>query len=57
MDLEKKEIEKQLLSIVHRFLSELEAERAVHAISLDASLERELGIDSLGNEQIINISR
>ena len=38
----------QLLSITRDFLHELEAERALRAITLDASLERDLGIDSLG---------
>jgi len=54
MDVEKNDIEKQLLSIAHRFLSELEAERAVQAISLDASLDHELGIDSLGKVELLH---
>jgi len=54
MDVSKNEIEKQLLLVVHKFLSELEAERAVQAISLDASLDRELGIDSLGKVELLH---
>ena len=54
MDVEKNEIEKQLLSITHRFLSELEAERAVQAVSLNASFDRELGIDSLGKVELFH---
>ncbi len=48
------QIESQLLSIVRDFLHELEAERAVQAISLDASLERDLGIDSLGKVELFH---
>lgn len=47
-------MESQLLSIAHDFLHELEAERAVQAISLDASLERDLGIDSLGKVELFH---
>lgn len=50
----KKEIEQQLLAITHDFLSELQAERALQAITLHASLERELGIDSLGKVEIFH---
>jgi len=47
-------IEIQLLSIVRQFLSELEAERAMQAISLDAALDRDLGIDSLGKVELLH---
>jgi len=48
------QIEKQLLSIARDFLKELHADRAIQAISLDASLERELGIDSLGRVELFH---
>lgn len=48
------QMESQLLSIARDFLHELEAERAVQAISLDASLERDLGIDSLGKVELFH---
>lgn len=47
MSTDKKKIESQLLSITRNFLSELEAERALQAVTLDVSLEKELGIGSL----------
>ncbi|MDX1902320.1 MAG: AMP-binding protein [Gammaproteobacteria bacterium] len=47
-------IESKLLSITRHFLLELDAERAIHAISIDASLERELGIDSLGKVELFH---
>lgn len=47
-------MESQLLAITRDFLHELEAERAVQAISLDASLERDLGIDSLGKVELFH---
>ncbi|MHB1220592.1 MAG: acyl carrier protein [Gammaproteobacteria bacterium] len=47
-------MESQLLTIARDFLRELEAERAVQAISLDASLERDLGIDSLGKVELFH---
>lgn len=47
-----KGIELQLLTITRGFLSELQADRALQAITLDASLERELGIDSLGKVEL-----
>lgn len=46
--------ESRLLTIVSQFLRELEAERALNAINLDASLERDLGIDSLGKVELIH---
>lgn len=45
-------IDTQLLDIVHRFLAEVKPERTWNAISLDASLERDLGIDSLGRVEL-----
>lgn len=52
MKLHQNEIEQQLISITREFLLELEAERAVQAITLEASLERELGIGSLGKTEL-----
>jgi fatty-acyl-CoA synthase len=52
MGMDRNTIELQLLSIVHDFLHELEAERALQAITLNASLERDLGIDSLGKVEL-----
>ena len=49
-----KGIELQLLTITRGFLSELQADRALQAITLDASLERELGIDSLGKVELFH---
>lgn len=46
------EIEKQLLIQVHQFLSEMEAERAKLALTLDASLERDLGLGSLEKAEL-----
>ena len=48
----RKLIEERLLSILHELLVELEADRALQAISLDASLERDLGLDSLGKVEL-----
>lgn len=44
----------QLVTITREFLSELGRERAVRAISLEASLERDLGIDSLGKVELFH---
>ena len=52
MGIDRNTIELQLLSIAHDFLHELEAERALQAITLNASLERDLGIDSLGKVEL-----
>jgi 1-acyl-sn-glycerol-3-phosphate acyltransferase len=48
------DIEAHLLLITRQFLLEQEADRALRAISLDASLERELGIDSLGKAELFH---
>lgn len=45
-------IEQRLLSIVREFLVDLDAERALRSVSLDALLERDLGIDSLGKVEL-----
>lgn len=47
-------IQLELLSITQQFLRELEAERALQAVTLDASLERDLGIDSLGKVELLH---
>jgi len=47
-------IESQLLILTRQFLLEQETERAVYAVSLDASLERQLGIDSLGKVELFH---
>jgi fatty-acyl-CoA synthase len=50
----KNNLEEQLLIITRDFLSELQAERALQAVTLNASLERELGIDSLGKVELFH---
>jgi len=52
VELSQNEIEKQLLAITLKFLQELKAERAIRAVSITASLERELGIDSLAKVEL-----
>lgn len=52
MTLSQKEIESELLSITQQMLSELQAERALQAISLNASFDRDLGMDSLGKVEL-----
>lgn len=44
--------EKELLSIVRKFLAEYKTERAQSHVQLNASLERDLGIDSLGRVEL-----
>lgn len=46
------DLEKQLLSLVRSFLSEFKTERTLSAIHLNASLDRDLGIDSLGRVEL-----
>ncbi len=50
----KTEIEQQLQAITRDFLTELQAERALQAITLNVSLERDLGIDSLGKVELFH---
>lgn len=45
-------IEKTLLSIVRQFLAEYKSARALDQVRLNASLERDLGIDSLGKVEL-----
>jgi len=52
MTVSKDAIEAQLLAITHEFLLGLQAERAARAISINASLERELGIGSLSKVEL-----
>lgn len=47
-------VESQLLLLTRQFLLEQETERAVRAIALDASLEKQLGIDSLGKVELLH---
>ncbi|MFI4955189.1 MAG: AMP-binding protein, partial [Gammaproteobacteria bacterium] len=54
MNMEQKQIESQLISLVHDFLLELEAQRAIQSITLDADLDRTLGIDSLGKVELFH---
>ena len=54
METTQKEMEQRILSIVREFLVELEASRALQGISLDASLERDIGIDSLGKVELFH---
>lgn len=46
------EIENHLVSIIRSFISEFKAERVLSAVSLHASLDRDLGIDSLGRVEL-----
>lgn len=46
------QIEKQLLYVVHEFLNDLKAERAQRAISINASIENDLGIGSLERAEL-----
>ena len=55
MNKQNKNIEAKLLAIVHEFLTQLGAERALQAVTIDASLERELGIDSLKKVELFNL--
>ncbi len=48
------EIESQLVLLIRQFLLEQNTGRAVRAVSLDASLERQLGIDSLGKVEFFH---
>src|SRR5436190_8957325 len=52
MEKEFPEIESQLLSIVRGFLSEVKTDRALSAVSIDASIDRDLGVDSLGRVEL-----
>lgn len=54
MNTDQNKIETELIRISRDFLGELQAERALQAISLDASLERDLGIDSLGKVELFH---
>ncbi|ARB93294.1 acyl carrier protein [Legionella longbeachae] len=56
MSIEKKHqiIEQHLLDIVHKFLMDLDAQRALQKISLNASLESDLGIDSIGKVELFS---
>lgn len=47
-------IEKQLLLITRQFLLKQPSKRALHLVSLNASLERQLGIDSLGKVELFH---
>jgi fatty-acyl-CoA synthase len=48
------QIQQQLLAITRQFLLEQEVERALYTVSLDASLERQLGIDSLSKVELFH---
>jgi fatty-acyl-CoA synthase len=48
------DFETELLTILKEFLSQLDAQRAIQSIRIDASLERELGIDSLGKVELFH---
>lgn len=47
-------IESQLLLLTRQFLLEQETEQAVRAVTKEASLERQLGIDSLGKVELFH---
>jgi len=51
-DMTPADVEKTLLAIVREFLSEFKAERAIQQLTLNASLDRDLGIDSLGKVEL-----
>ncbi len=46
------ETKTELLQIVRSFLSEFKTERALNQLHLDASIEKDLGIDSLGRVEL-----
>lgn len=46
------DLEKKLLGIVQEFIAEFKSERAQQAVSLNASLERDLGVDSLARVEL-----
>jgi fatty-acyl-CoA synthase len=50
----KNEIEATLLVLTKEFLSEQDANRAIQSIKINASLERELGIGSLGKVELFH---
>jgi fatty-acyl-CoA synthase len=54
MSNQRQKIENQLLTITREFLQQLSAERALQAISIDASLERDLGLDSLSKVELFH---
>ncbi|MDQ2993374.1 MAG: AMP-binding protein [Pseudomonadota bacterium] len=48
------DIEEQLLGITRKLLIDIEHQRSLHAVSLTADLQRELGIGSLEKAELIN---
>lgn len=52
LETNKQLVDEKLLSIVHEFLADLGSDRARQGISLNASLERDAGIDSLGKVEL-----
>lgn len=54
MDNEKALLEAHLLAVIHQFLTEMDAHRATRLLTVDASLERDLGIDSLAKVELIH---
>lgn len=48
------EIESELLLVTRQFLLEQESDYGLRAVSLEASLERQLGIDSLGKVELFH---
>lgn len=52
MNIKQQDMEAQLLNLVIVFLKEFEAERALQALTIRASLEKDLGIDSLGKVEL-----
>lgn len=52
MDNTSERAEKELLAIVRKFLAEYKTERAQSHVQLNASIERDLGIDSLGRVEL-----
>lgn len=54
MDRSSTQIETQVLSLLRQFLTESGSERAARAVSLDASLERDLGIGSLEKAEVFH---
>lgn len=47
-----KDIESHLLALIREFIAEIKADRALSPITVDSSLDRDLGIDSLGRVEL-----
>ena len=54
MEKNRQNLESELLLITKQFLLEQEKERLARSVALDVSLERQLGIDSLGKVELFH---